>query len=268
MEERTLNIDGINIAFARRGRGQSLLLLHGYPLDRSIWNEVAEMLEVDFDLIIPDLRGFGSSDVMEADRSMIEYASDLAGLLELLKVRKAHVVGHSMGGYIALAFAREFSNKVAGLGLVSSQVAADTPERKAARQQTARQVMEQGVEDVAEGMTPKLSPDARVQNQVRNVIGRQRPLGLSVALDAMAGRLDSTDVLRSFKLPIVIVHGDADELIPVDRAREMKSLVPTAHYLELPGGGHMPMLENPPAVAEALRFLGIDRQKGVKILDR
>ena len=96
---------------------------------------------------------------------------------------------------------------------------------------------------------------------------RQRPLGLSVALDAMAGRLDSTDVLRSFKSPAVIVHGDADELIPIDRAREMKALVPTAHYLEIPGGGHMPMMENPPAVAEALRFLAVRRDKSVKILD-
>jgi pimeloyl-ACP methyl ester carboxylesterase len=267
MEEQTLNIDGINIAFARRGKGPPLLLLHGYPLDRSIWNAVAEMLEADFDLIIPDLRGFGGSDVMEADRSMMEYASDLAGLLELLKIRKTHVVGHSMGGYIALAFAREFGSKVAGLGLVSSQVAADTPERKAARQATARQVMEQGAEGVAEGMTPKLSPEARVQSQVREVIARQRPLGLSVALDAMAGRLDSTDVLRSFKLPVVIVHGEADELIPVDRAREMKALVPAAHYLELPGGGHMPMMENPPAVAEALRFLGMRKDKAVTLLD-
>jgi pimeloyl-ACP methyl ester carboxylesterase len=268
MAERTLNIDGINIAFARRGKGQPLLLLHGYPLDRSIWSAVAEMLEADFDLIVPDLRGFGASDVMAADRSMIEYASDLAGLLELLKIRRTHVVGHSMGGYIALAFAREFASKVAGLGLVSTQVAADTPDRKAARQATARQVMEGGVEGVAEGMTTKLSPDARVQVKVREVIGRQRPLGLSVALDAMAGRLDSTDVLRSIKVPVVIVHGDADELIPVDRAREMKSLVPAAHYLELPGGGHMPMMENPPAVAEALRFLGMSKEKGVKILDR
>ena len=268
MAERTLNIDGINIAFARRGKGEPVLLLHGYPLDRSIWSAVAEMLEADFDLIVPDLRGFGSSDVMEADRSMIEYASDLAGLLELLKIRRAHVVGHSMGGYIALAFAREFASKVAGLGLVSTQVAADNPERKAARQATARQVMEEGVQGVAEGMTTKLSPDARVQVKLREVIGRQRPLGLSVALDAMAGRLDSTDVLRSIKVPVVIVHGDADELIPVDRAREMKALVPAAHYLELPGGGHMPMMENPPAVAEALRFLGMRKEKGVKILDR
>ncbi|HEY5982901.1 MAG TPA: alpha/beta hydrolase, partial [Anaerolineales bacterium] len=118
MEESILNIDGINIGYTRRGSGRPLVLLHGYPLDRTTWGRVAEILEREYDLIIPDLRGFGASDVMEADRSIIEYASDVAGLLERLRVRRAHIVGHSMGGYVALAFAREFADKTAGLGLV------------------------------------------------------------------------------------------------------------------------------------------------------
>jgi pimeloyl-ACP methyl ester carboxylesterase len=267
MEERSLNIDGINIAFTRRGRGAPLILIHGYPLDRTIWSKVAEMIEDKFDLIIPDLRGFGASDVMEADRSIIGYASDLAGLMERLKVKKAHIVGHSMGGYVALAFAREYTRKTAGLGLIASQVSADSAERKAARHATARQIIKDGIGTVVEGMTPKLSPDAEVQALVRRVIAQQRPLGLAVALDAMAGRPDSTDVLRSLDLPMVIVHGDADELIPVERGREMKSSLPSARYVELPGAGHMPMLENPGAVAEALRFLGAVKEKGIKILD-
>jgi pimeloyl-ACP methyl ester carboxylesterase len=268
MQEMALNVDGINIAFARRGRGTPLILIHGYPLDRTIWNEMAEMLEGEFDLIIPDLRGFGASDVMEADRSIIGYASDLAGLMDRLKVKNAHVVGHSMGGYVALAFAREFPGKTAGLGLIASQIVADTAERKVARQATARQIMEEGIGGVIAGMAPKLSPDAGVQAFVSRVMAKQRPLGLAVALDAMAGRPDSTDVFRSFRFPVVVVHGDADELIPVERGREMKALLPSAHYLELPGVGHMPMLENPAAVAEALRFLGTLKDKGITLHDK
>lgn len=267
MEERVLNIDGVNIAFTRRGKGTPLILIHGYPLDRTIWNQVAEILEGDYELIVPDLRGFGASDVMEADRSILEYATDLAGLMERLRIRKAHLVGHSMGGYVALAFGRAFPSKMKGLGLVSTQVVADTAERKSARQATARQVVEQGVGGVVEGMTSKLSSEMRVQELVRAVMAKQRPLGLAVALDAMASRPDSTDVFRSFKVPIVIVHGAADELIPVDRGREMKALLPAAHYLEIPGAGHMPMLENPAAVAEALLFLGAATGKGITILD-
>lgn len=267
MKDQVLNIDGTHIAFERRGRGTPLVLLHGYPLDRAIWNEVVPMLEADFDLIMPDMRGFGQSDVMEADRSIMAYASDVAGLLERLGIRKAHVAGHSMGGYVALAFARTYPRRTAGLGLISSQELADNEERKAARHASAEQVVRDGVDGVVEAMTPKLSPNAEVQSLVRSIISRQRPMGLAVALDAMAGRPDSTEMLKSFSGPSVIIHGTMDELIPVERAREMRRLLPTAHYLELTGVGHMPMLENPAAAAEALRFLGSIKRGGVTILD-
>jgi 3-oxoadipate enol-lactonase len=267
MHDMTLNIDGINIAFTRRGAGTPLVLLHGYPLDRTIWNTLAELLEGEFDLLIPDLRGFGASDVMEADRSIIGYASDLARLMDHLHLKKVHIVGHSMGGYVALAFAREFPLRTGGLGLIASQVVADSPERKVARQSAARKIIKEGVEGVAAEMALKLAPDEAVQALASSLIAKQRPLGLAVALDAMAGRPDSTDVFRSLRLPVVIVHGDADALIPVERGREMKALLPTAHYLELPGVGHMPMLEEPAAVAEALCFLGPLKDKGVTLLD-
>jgi pimeloyl-ACP methyl ester carboxylesterase len=262
-----LNIDGTNIGFSRRGRGTPLILLHGYPLDRTMWGEVAAMLESEYDLIIPDLRGFGKSDVMEADRSIMAYASDVAGLMERLAVRKAHVAGHSMGGYVALAFARLYPRQIAGLGLVASQEVADTEERKAARHASSKQILADGVGGVVEGMSSKLSPVPEVQAFVRGVIARQRPMGLAVALDAMADRPDSTEVLRSFAGNVVIIHGTADELIPVDRARAMRLLVPAAHYLELPGAGHMPMLENAAAVAEALRFLGPIKRAAVTLLN-
>lgn len=249
-----VNVAGIDIAYVRRGRGTPLVLLHGYPLDHTIWDDVAPLLEEGFDLIIPDLRGFGQSDVMEADDSIIDFASDIAGLVSHLKIKSAFLVGHSMGGYVALAFAREYSERVLGLAMISSQAQADAPDRKEGRYATAKQVLEQGVDPVVESMTPKLSAEPRIQDFVRELISKQRPLGLYIALAAMAERPDSTDLLPMFKFPVVVVHGDADALIPVERAREMKAAVPSAHYVELTGVGHMPMMENPQAVADALKF--------------
>jgi len=250
-----INIDGINIAYDRRGSGPSLVLIHGYPLDHTIWDEVAPLLEADFDLIIPDLRGFGESDVMEADDSMIGFASDIAGLLTHLKIKNAFLAGHSMGGYVALAFAREYPERVDGLGLVSSQVLADPPDRREARYATAQQVLQHGMGEVVESMTPKLSADARIQESMRKLMSKQRPLGTYSALTAMADRLDSSDLLVTFKYPVVLVHGDADALIPIERAREVKMAVPHAHLVELAGVGHLPMMENPQATAEALKKL-------------
>jgi len=250
-----VSINGFYLAFERRGRGRPLLLIHGYPLDHTIWNEVAPRLADRFDLILPDLRGFGASDAVETAYNMDDLASDLARLLDHLGIEKAYLAGHSMGGYVSLAFARAYPQRMLGLGLIASQAAADSPERKAGRYQSAAEVAEKGVEILAAGLSVKLSAEARLQALVREVIARQSTAGAIGALRAMAERDDALSWLQSLTLPLVIVHGDADALIPVERAREMKAALPSAHYIELPGLGHMPMLENPRAVAEALHLL-------------
>ena len=268
MEMQKVNIDGLNLAYARRGQGAPLVLIHGYPLDHSIWEPLAPFLEHDFDLIVPDLRGFGQSDVMEADNSIVDYASDIAGLLTHLRIRKAILAGHSMGGYVALAFAREYEERVAGLAMVSSQMAADTQERKDGRYATARQVLEHGVDSVVEAMAPKLSAEPQLQEYARGLIAKQSPLGIASALQAMAERPDCTEVFAEFPFPVAIVHGDADLLIPVERARQMKAALPAAHYTELPGAGHLPMMEKPEAVAGALKSFHMVKVKTVKLLNQ
>ena len=262
MEMQKVNVDGINIAYARRGHGAPLVLIHGYPLDHSIWDPLAPFLEHNFDLIIPDLRGFGASDAMQADHSIVDYASDIAGLLTHLGIRKAYIAGHSMGGYVALAFAREYEERVSGLAMVSSQMAADTPERKEGRIATAKQVLQTGAGPVAEAMAPKLSAQPQWQEFARGLILRQPPAGIAAALYAMAGRPDSSEMLSAFPFPVVIVHGDADELIPVQKGREMKSALPAAHFVELPGAGHLLMMEKPEQVAQALKFFQTVKVKG------
>lgn len=250
-----LNVNGIQMAYERYGKGTPLVLLHGYPLDHTIWNEVVPLLEEDFDLILPDLRGFGQTDLVEEQYTVTDMAADVAGLLDQLGIEKTHIAGHSMGGYISLAFVRNFVQRVLGLGLIASQALGDTPERRDGRYATADEIMRTGVGSVVESMTPKLTPDEQVQAVVRDVIAAQQPIGLANALKAMAERLDSTLLLSSFTFPVVLVHGTADELIPVDRAREIKATIKPAYLVELSGVGHMPMLEDPQETADTLKKL-------------
>lgn len=248
----TVAVNGINLAYTRLGKGTPLMLVHGFPLDSSSWNELIPYLKDHFDLILPDLRGFGKSTTVEAPYTLSDMADDLAGLLDHLGVEKTALAGHSMGGYISLAFAKKYPQRVSGLGLIASQAAADAPEGKERRYKTAADVAEKGVGVVVEAMTPKLSADVRVQEFVRGVIERQSKQAVIGALKAMAEREDAMPILSSFNFPLVLIHGDADQLIPIERAKEIKSANPSATLLELKGAGHMPMMEFARQTADGL----------------
>jgi pimeloyl-ACP methyl ester carboxylesterase len=249
------NVNGSSIAYERRGQGMPLVLLHGYPLDHTIWEPLLPMLENQFDLILPDLRGFGESDAPKTGTLMSDFAADVAGLLNRLDIQKAAVAGHSMGGYAALAFAHAYPRRVFGLGLVASSALADPPERKAARYQEAEHVLAHGVKDVAEGMSVKLTANASLQTSLKELIMHQRPEGLAAALRAMAERADSTPFLPEFDFPVSIIHGLSDALVPVERARAVRAAVKKGYLVEIEGAGHMPMLEAPQSTAEALKNL-------------
>lgn len=251
-----ININGIELAYTRHGSGTPLVLLHGYPLDGSIWSEVLPLLADKYELIVPDLRGFGESTTVDAPYTIDTFASDVAGLLDHLRVEKTAMAGHSMGGYVTLAFAKLYPDRLSGLGLISSQALADTPDRKQGRYDTAVQVAEKGIGVVVESMTPKFTPDERVQAFAQSVMEQQRPAAIIGALKAMAERADSSSLLSDFKFPVVLVHGDADALIPIDRAREVKNAISRAHLVELKGVGHLPMMEAAEETAMALRQLG------------
>ncbi len=244
----------IALNYHRIGSGKPLVLIHGFPLDHSIWSQIIPCLQDDFDLIIPDLRGFGKSASVESAYTMTDMADDLAALLDSLGVEKAALAGHSMGGYIALAFAAKYPQRVGGLALVGSQTFADSPEKKEGRYKTARQVEESGVGIVA-GMAEKFSTNRGTQYAIRGVILRQKKSGVTGALKAMAEREDAAPHLADFEFPLVLIHGDADELIPVERAREIKKSFSRAQLVELAGIGHAPMLDAPEQTAEALKSL-------------
>ena len=250
----TVAVNGINLAYTRLGKGTPLMLVHGFPLDSSSWNEIIPFLKDHFDLILPDLRGFGKSTTVESPYTLSDMADDLADLLDHLGLERTALAGHSMGGYISLAFAKKYPQRVSGLGLVASQAAADAPEGRERRYKTAADVAEKGVGVVVEAMTPKLSADVRVQEFVRGVIERQSKQAVIGALKAMAVREDLLQILSASNFPLVLIHGDTDQLIPLERAKEIKSANPSARLLELKGAGHMPMMEFARQTADGLMF--------------
>jgi 3-oxoadipate enol-lactonase len=250
-----IQVNDIKLAFERRGKGTPLVLLHGYPLDHHTWGFVASKLEDTFDVIMPDLRGFGESTTSDTVFTMDDFASDIAGLLDHLGIKKTAITGHSMGGYVALAFTKLYPERVSGLGLVSTQTLADPPDRKEGRYKSAADVGENGIGSVVDTMSAKFTENKEIQLSSREIMERQKPGAFIGALKAMAERIDTTSLLSSINFPLVVIHGDKDNLIPIERAREVKSLVPNAHLIELQNVGHLPMMEAAQETAEALKLL-------------
>jgi 3-oxoadipate enol-lactonase len=247
--------NNVTLAYDRAGQGAPLILIHGFPLNRSIWEDVKPLLTSTFDLLLPDLRGFGDSVSSAPAWTMADLAADIASLLDHLGIESAFIAGHSMGGYVALAFAQTYPQRVRGLALVSSQTFSDPAERKAGRYAEALHIAEDGIGDTVQAMTAKFSADTGVQKYAHDLMRQQKPAGFIGSLRAMADRADTLSVLVDSTFPILLIHGDADALIPVDRAREIQAKVPRAHLVELAGIGHMPMKESPQAVANALKNL-------------
>ena len=250
------HVNGIDLAYVRRGQGPALVLLHGHPLDHSIWDAVAPLLEPSFELVIPDLRGFGQSAAPAGSYSIADMARDVAALLDQLGIPTASLAGHSMGGYVALAFCSLFQPRVRSLALVASQVAADPPDRRPARYEAAEMVEQHGMKVIAETFPEKLTVKSDLLPVLREVILRQLRRGAAEALRAMAERQDSAGLLPGLEFPVHFIHGTADALIPVLRAREASALTKYGRLIELDGAGHMPMLETPQETAEALRLMG------------
>ncbi len=253
MGEYTLG--GVKLFFEDKGQGVPLILAHGYPLDHTIWDAVVDLLSRDCRLIRPDLRGHGRSLSGPGPVTMDRLADDLVGLLDALQLSQAVLVGHSMGGYACLAFARRYSQRLLGLGLVATTSAADSAERAQNRKETARTVAEQGVGTVAENMPPRMTADPAIQKRLREVILRMTPQGVVGALLGMAERADTTASLNEIRVPTVIVAGEQDAFVPVEKMHAMAEQIPQARWFEVSGAGHVPMMEAPQVVAGALKAL-------------
>lgn len=247
---------GVALHHEAMGEGEPVLLLHGFPFTGALWRPVAERLGDGWRCILPDLRGMGRSPAADA-AGMDDHADDLARLLDALgETRPAAVAGMSMGGYVAFAFARRHPERVRALALVDTRAEPDTEEAARARLATAERVLREGSRVVADDMVGKLFA-ARAGEELRDrwhaVMAATPPRGVAAALRGMAARPDSLGTLRSLGRPVLVVVGAEDAVTPVESARRMAEAAPGARLETVAGAGHMAVVEQPDAVADALR---------------
>ena len=249
---KTIQLDGRTVNYKDQGQGQPVVLIHGFPVDHNAWNSVGNLLKEHHRVIQPDLPGFGGSQLLTGEGSMVAFAGWLAALLEHLQIGKAHIVGHSMGGYITLAFAKRNPGLVAGLALVGSQVFGDTDEARARRANQCIELESKGI-SVVMGMAQKLATLGNHEAEIGGWIQRQDPRAAIFALQAMGGRDDMAGFFAEVQVPTLLIHGDADELVPPAKVEAAAALNPSARFLMMNGIGHSPMIEAPVETADAIR---------------
>jgi pimeloyl-ACP methyl ester carboxylesterase len=238
-----------------------LLLIHGYPFDHTMWFSTIASLGSKAKVIAPDLPGFGKSPVLSDKKPGMEaYAQFLIDHLDANKHDQVVIAGMSMGGYVALAFAEKFPDRLCGLGLISSQAAADTAEGKAARKDTIQKIRDKGISAVTEAIIPKLFANEKIASSDLRQYPEQGAEkaggdGLIWALRAMADRPDRGHVLASLEIPVLVLHGSEDKIVPIEKARAMAAVCPKPIFVEVEGAGHATPLEAPDQVAAGLARL-------------
>jgi 3-oxoadipate enol-lactonase len=261
-----LTVNGVSLAVDVRGEGPAILLVHGYPFDRTIWQDQIESLG-GYRRIAPDLRGMGRSDAPDLGYGINTYAEDLAALLDSLGVGEVVLCGHSMGGYVIFEFLRRWRARVRAVILVDTTAEADGAEIRRAREAAAATARESGAAAVTDALLPKLiaaGTEARapeVVEQLRRTMAATPVAGMVGALAAMRERHDSTGLLPTLAgIPVLVIVGSDDAVTPPETARRMAAAIPGARLVVVPDAGHVPTVERPGettgAILEFLRVVG------------
>lgn len=237
----------------------TLLLIHGFPQDHTVWNAQIDALADVADVLAPDLRGFGAGAEVPEVMTMEAYADDLAALLDERGRERVVLCGLSMGGYVALAFAERHRDRCAGLVLSNTRSIPDGEEGRAGRYATAERALHQGVPVIARGMLPGLfsTTSKRIQPErvsaTEQMMARQHPRAVAAAARGMAVREDRTPLLHRLALPALVITGSEDTMMPEGTSQAMHAALAGSRLVVIPNTAHLPNVEAPDRFNDALR---------------
>ena len=258
-----VSVGEIALNIVDQGSGPPLVLVHGFPLDHSMWRGQIDGLSSRYRVIAPDMRGFGQSRSEDEIVTIAQFADDVSALLDALQIAEPITYcGLSMGGYIGWQFALRHGDRLARLIQCDTKAKADTDEARATRLKSADHVLANGPQALVETMMPKLFAEATMAKQpdiveaTRQVMLSTAPSAIAAAQRGMAQRPDMTSELPKIDTPTLLLCGERDAISPPDEMRDIAATMPSATFVQIDNFGHMSPLEDPHAVNGAiLKFL-------------
>lgn len=253
----TVRCDEGNICYSDQGKGEVIVLLHGFCGSAKYWEQVIPFLSDSYRVIAPDLRGHGASDAPVGPYSIEQMADDVLSLLNKLEIPECLMLGHSLGGYITLSFAQRYASRLKGFGLIHSTGYPDSEEAREKRLKSISTIQNDGVTAFVEGFVPGLFAKATAEEspqlleRTKEIGYKTPPQGATGTLLAMRERPDRRDVISATPLPVLLVAGEEDALIPAERT--FTSSKPNVTQAMISGAGHMSLFEAPERLSEIIK---------------
>ena len=257
IEKRTV-FKNIDVFYTDQGSGITIILLHGYLETVEIWEEFKPLLTDQFRVICVDLPGHGKSGVWGKIHDLGDLAGSVKAVMEAENIDRVFLVGHSMGGYVTIAFAELYPGRLLGYSLFHSTCFADSEEKKANRDREVSLVLCKKKQQIINVNIPKAFADCNVGRLRSHVslamrIALQNPdKGIVAVLNGMKSRPDRTSVLADPSLPLLLIGGMKDNYIPAEVFERLVGLAPHADVVRLNESGHMGFIEEPDLSAEAI----------------
>lgn len=248
--QKTVSHSGQPIRYESTGTGLPVMLVHGFTEDRTIWDPIVNAMPGKYRWLVPDLPGSGQSPHNKNLTGIPDFADTLQAIQQEEKIGRMVVIGHSMGGYISLAFAEKFPEALMGMGLFHSTAYADTPEKKMAREKSIQFIRQHGSAPYVQQSLPGLFSEhfknehpEKIREQV-NRYANCNPDSLIQYLEFMAKREDKTTVLINSAGPVLFILGEEDKAVPLKSGLEQCHLSRISYIHILAHTAHMGMLEN------------------------
>jgi len=249
----SLTVNEITVSFTDQGpdNAPTIIFIHGFPLNKTMWDKQVELLKTDFRVITYDIRGHGESDAGNDPFSIDLLVSDLIGFMNVLEIEKASICGLSMGGYIALNAIENYPERFEALVLCDTSCNSDPQEVKKKRIATVDSIIKDGVNKYAVASIPNLFAPESLKLKVtevasvKNMILNTSELVLCSTLLALASRLETCSKLSEINVPVLILVGDKDILTPPAAAKGMHKKIKNSILEVIEHAGHLSNLENP-----------------------
>jgi pimeloyl-ACP methyl ester carboxylesterase len=259
MKHNQIIYSNTRLSYYTSGNGKPVLLMHGFAEDHSIWQHQITHLSKNYFVIAPDLFGTGNSEYLDKENTTLNtYAEAIKEIIKAEKIERFIMIGHSMGGYITLAYLELYPEDLAGIGLVHSTIFGDDEQKKEMRKKSITFIKTHGAESFLKTSIPGLYYDSpKFESEINSQIEKSSRIfedALVQYYQAMLERPNATKMIEATHVPLLMIAGKHDLAVPFSQSLKQFHLSQLTYLKVLQSSGHMGIIEEPEAVNNFLTF--------------